>query len=74
MELLNNKWQKLKVQLSNVFSNATSKYEKLAPLIKYLEHIMMNNKVQINQSVNWITKDFDRLEILYKDCMKLIQE
>ena len=74
MEILNKKWQYLKLQLRTVFNNATTKYEKLAPLIKYLEHIMMNSKVQITQPVKWITKDFARLGVLHKDGMKLIQE
>ena len=74
MEDLNKKWQYLKVQLRTVFNNASSRYEKLAPLIKYLEHIMMNSKVQITQPVKWITKDFSRLEVLNRDGMKFISE
>ena len=74
MELLDSKWQPLKVQLSIVFNNATSKYEKLSPLIKYLEHIMMNSNVRITQPVKWITKDFDKFEALHKDALKFIQE
>ena len=72
MEVLNKKWQNLKVQLRTVFNNATSRYEKLAPLIKYLEHMMLSSK--ITQPVKWITKDFARLEVLHKDGMKMIQE
>ena len=70
-ENLNINWQFF---LHTVFNNATSRYEKLAPLIKYLEHIMMNGKVQITQPVKWISKDFARVGVLHKDGMKLNQE
>ena len=65
----NEKWRVLKNELASKFPQVKEVYQRLEPLILYLENAMLSPNANIKSEVFWISKAFKSYERLHSEFM-----